>query len=671
VIEDWRRSSSNLEKAIGELEIMNKIAGALRAARSAAIVAIGVSLAMAQQPAGTLRTWGNNDNGQLGDGLAGNSPIPQSVPTLTDVVTVAVGERHTVAIKSDGSVWAWGNNAFGQVGNPSAPLATTLPAPVIGLGAGSGVIAVAAGSDFSLALKADGTVLAWGRSTNGQLGNGGALSNPPFNSVPTQVVGLGSGSGVIAVGAGLAHSIALKSDGTVLTWGFNGSGQLGLGGGVNQSDRSSPVVASGLGSGSGVIAIAAGGNHNLALKSDGSVDAWGNNTDGEVGIGTLLQTRILAPTAVSGLGSGAGIIAIAAGFTHSMALKSDGSVLAWGNNKEGELGNGDATGADQSQPVAVSGFGNGSGVIAIAGGNQHSMALKSDGTELTWGINTRGQLGNGGATGLQAETAFTPVQVSNLNGAVAIAQGSEADHSLAIVQPVAALSSASLSFGDQLVGTLSASQMITIQNNGQDPLVINSLSLSGASADFKISAPPTPFTIAQGTSASISVAFDPTAAFARLATLLIDGNSFNAPQIVALSGNGLAQADIAAAIGADSNRVKNGGNLTYTISVRNIGPTLAPDVVMTDSLPSDMTFVSSKASQGTCSTPAPGTTGAVTCNLGTINTGATTTITLVVSVHSPGVASVVNTISAVAQAPDANLSNNSATIATSVFGPKK
>jgi uncharacterized repeat protein (TIGR01451 family) len=429
-------------------------------------------------------------------------------------------------------------------------------------------------------------------------------------------------------------------------------------------------VVTGLGSGSGVIAIAAGGTHCLALKADGSVDAWGENVTGQLGNASI-SAFSRAPVAVDGLGSGAGIIAIAGGVGQSLALKSDGSVLAWGFNHDGELGNGDATGATQLSPVAVSGFGNGSGVIAIAAGHFHSLALKSDGTEWAWGNNIFGQLGNGGAVGAQATPVTTPVQVSNLNGAVTIALGNFADHSLAIVQPVAALSTTAINFGDQLVGTLSASQTITIQNNGQDPLVINSLSLSGASADFKISAPPTPFTIAPGTTMSISVSFDPTAAFARLATLLIDGNAFSAPQIVALSGNGLAQADIAVAISANDTRVKNGGNLTYTISVRNVGPTLAPDVEVTDPLPSDMTFVSSKTSQGACSTPAPGTTGTVTCKFGTINTGATATITLVVSVHSPGAASVVNTVSAAAQAPDPNLSNNSATIVTSVFGPKK
>jgi uncharacterized repeat protein (TIGR01451 family) len=486
---------------------------------------------------------------------------------------------------------------------------------------------------------------------------------------------LGSGSGVIAIAAGGNHSMALKADGTVLTWGFNGSGQLGVGNQtVNQDDRTTPVVVSGLGSGSGVIAIAAGGNHSMALKGDGSVAAWGDNAFGQLGIGNQSVTRGLTPEGVSGLGSGAGVIAIAAGFFHSMALKSDGSLLAWGSNHNGELGNGDNgfPKTDQFAPVAVTGFGAGSGVIAIAGGSHHSLALKSDGTEWGWGNNFFGQAGNGAVIGGQALPVTTPVQVSNLNGAVTIALGPSSDHALAIVQPVAALSATSLSFGDQLVGTPSAPQMITIQNNGQDPLTINGLSVSGAAAaDFKVSAPSTPFTVSPGSSTTINVGFDPTVEFARLATLLIDDDGFQAPQLVALNGNGLVQADIAVGLGASPTPVHDKKDLTYTISVKNGGPTSAPAVVMNDALPAGTVFVSGKTTLGNCLAPAPGTTGTVTCNLGTLNNGATATITLVVAVQAPGGSTLVNTVSATAGATDPNLSNNSVTIVTPVFGPKK
>jgi len=262
--------------------------------------------------------------------------------------------------------------------------------------------------------------------------------------------------------------------------------------------------------------------------------------------------------------------------------------------------------------------------------------------------------------------------VSSLNGGVALAPGGSVGHNLVIVQPVAALSATSLSFGDQLVGSLSASQMVTIENKGQDLMVINSLALSGAAAaDFKVSAPPMPFTIAPGASAAFSVAFNPSAEFARLATLLIDDNGFDAPQFIALSGNGLVRADIAVGLGANPTPVHNDKDLTYTISVKNAGPTSAPTVVMSDALPAGTVFRSGKTTQGTCMTPAADTRGTVTCNLGTLNSGAAATITLVVTVHLPGGSTLVNTASAIAGASDPNLGNNSVTVVTPVFGSKK
>ena len=471
------------------------------------------------------------------------------------------------------------------------------------------------------------------------------------SSVPVQVPSLGPGSGVIAISAGHLHTLALKADGTVLAWGF--SSNLGVG-------KANTPIGTIVTVTSDAIAIAAGSDHSLVLRADGAVVGWGEDGDGQVGDGST-GTAVFFPIAVAGLGSGSGVIAIAAGETHSLALKSDGSVLAWGDNRTGELG--DGTLNPHATPAAVSGLG--SGVVSLSGGAGFSQALKSDGSVLSWGRNERGQLGDGTPTDRP-----TPVQVVNLNGSAALAQGTQRFHNFAIVQPVAALSSTALSFGDQLVGSLSPAQVLIIQNKGQDPLVIKNLSVSGNAADFQLSSPPLPFPVAPGTSAAISVAFSPTAAFARLATLLIDGNLFDAPQTVALTGNGLAQSDVGIAMSASDTRVKNRGNLAYTISVNNAGPTTAPSVVMTDSLPEGLTFVSVKPSQGSCLNPAPGFTGTVTCNLGTIDNGAKATITLVVTVNSPSASPVANSSSAVAQAPDPNLVNNSATLITSVFGPK-
>jgi alpha-tubulin suppressor-like RCC1 family protein len=275
-------------------------------------------------PAGTVVGWGD---------LA----IPYVAPG-TRFTTIAAGSLHSLAIKSDGTVVAWGNDSGGQSAVPA------------GL---SNVIAIAGGGyglpSHSLALKSDGTIVAWGNNYNGGQG-----------TVP---LGL---SGVIGVAAGSQHNLALKSDGTVFAWGDYTRGQTNI-----------PV---GLG---GVVAIAAGGYHNLALKSDGTVVAWGDNGWGQTNIPAGLN----------------GVIAVAAAYLHSLALKSDGTVVAWGGaNSSGEI----------SVPAGLK------GVTAIAAKGYHSLALKSDGTVVAWGDNSSGQ-------------SAVPAGLSNV---IAIAAGEE--HSLAL-----------------------------------------------------------------------------------------------------------------------------------------------------------------------------------------------------------------------------------------------
>jgi YD repeat-containing protein len=177
-------------------------------------------------------------------------------------------------------------------------------------------------------------------------------------------------SSVIA--GGREHTIALKNDGTVWTWGYNGSGQLGDGTALdNSASRSAPIQVSGL---SGVVAIAAGENYTIALKNDGTVWTWGATPGGSL------------PVQVSGL---SGVKAIAGGAQHLIALKNDETVWTWGSNDFGQLG---TTTPGSLTPLQVSGL---SGVKAIAAGGFHTIALKNDGSVWTWGMNRKGQLGDG------------------------------------------------------------------------------------------------------------------------------------------------------------------------------------------------------------------------------------------------------------------------------------
>lgn len=216
--------------------------------------------------------------------------------------------------------------------------------------------------------------------------------------------------GVIAVAAGGAHSLALLADGTVRAWGANTSAQLGN---DSRMDSSTPLMVEGLG---GVTAISAGTSHNLAVLGDGTVMGWGWNSHGE--LGWCCHPWSETPVPASGV---SGAVAVAAGWRHSLTLLRDGRVMAWGANYSGELGNGQYYASD-STPALVSGL---SGVVAIAVGDDHSLALLNDGTVRAWGKNASGQIGDVGAT------SSVPVPVSGLSGVVAIA--ARGNYSLALL----------------------------------------------------------------------------------------------------------------------------------------------------------------------------------------------------------------------------------------------
>ena len=246
----------------------------------------------------------------------------------------------------------------------------------------------------------------WASGANGS----GQLGNGTnANSlVPVKVSSL---IGITTIAAGGSNSLALKNDGTVWAWGNDGVGQLGNGG--TNTNSNVPVQVSGL---TGITAIAVGGHfHSLALKNDGTVWAWGRNQYGQLGNGTTTNSNV--PIQVSSLTS---ITAIAAGYDHSLALKNDGTVQAWGNGEEGQLGNG--TNTSSNVPVQVSSL---TSITAIAGEEQDSLALKNDGTAWDWGYGHDGQLGNGANI-----NSNVPVQVSSLTSITAIAGG--AFHSLAL-----------------------------------------------------------------------------------------------------------------------------------------------------------------------------------------------------------------------------------------------
>ena len=352
--------------------------------------------------AGAVLCWGNNSNGQLGDGTSTSHNTPTPVSGLGgDVVAIDAGGSFTCAVTSGGAVFCWGYNFYGQLGDGTTTLRYT-PTAVSGLS--SGVVDVDAGAYHACAATSGGAAWCWGRNNFGQVGNG-TITTPQ----PTPVAVSGLGSGVVQLAAGYYHTCAVTSVGAAYCWGFNRDGEVGDG--TTAEYRSTPVAVSGLGS--GVTSIAAGEFHTAAVGTGGAIWSWGADGLGELADGAAIWRSL--PTVVTGLAGG--MLTTSAGAHHSCALTSGGAALCWGLNVNGQLGNNSY--ASSATPVAVSGLG--SGVVQVSAGNYHTCALTSAGAVWCWGANWWGQLGDGTTYSQPA-----PVAVSGLAGdVVAISAGGE------------------------------------------------------------------------------------------------------------------------------------------------------------------------------------------------------------------------------------------------------
>ena len=334
---------------------------------------------------GRAKCWGNNHFGQLGFGTATNPLPPVLVKGLKGTVPgIAVGIYHSCALTATGGVKCWGLNDFGGLGDGTTMDRLT---PVFVKGLESGVVALAAGDYHTCALTAVGGVKCWGYNGVGGLGDGTTTDR----LTPVFVNGLRSG--VVAIAAGNHHTCALTKVGGAKCWGANAGGQLGDG---TTTDRLTPVFVNGLNS--GVAAITTGKTyHTCALTKAGGAKCWGANDDGQLGDGTTTQR--LTPVFVNGLNSG--VAAIAVGGHHTCALIAGGA-KCWGRNWKGQLGDGTTT--DRLTPVNVKRPRG--GVAALSAGGQYTCALNAAGGASCWGENTDGQLGDGTTT-----QRHTPVDV--------------------------------------------------------------------------------------------------------------------------------------------------------------------------------------------------------------------------------------------------------------------
>jgi alpha-tubulin suppressor-like RCC1 family protein len=355
-----------------------------------------------------VASWGLNTEGELGDGSTTTRGQYGDVRAGNDVVQVAAGMVHALAVRSDGTVWAWGSNGHGELGD-GTQTDRSEPVQVAGL---TGITRVTAGAFFSLALRSDGTVWAWGANQNGQLGRKTVTDH---EVTPARVAVLNH---VTKIAAGHDFALALRSDGIVFAWGRGQLGQLGNG---TTADSPVPVKIAGL---SRVTGIAAGWEASLATENDGisaltSVWAWGGNEYGELGDGTTAghatPERVTGiPAYVAGASAGAGFAAV---------LGTDGSVWDWGANGLGQLGV-----APESSIVTrpVNAFAAGGGITQLSAGHAHMLALKSDGTVLAWGFNQSGQLGHGPF----GQASAGPAPVTGLAGATQVSAGWQSSYAV-------------------------------------------------------------------------------------------------------------------------------------------------------------------------------------------------------------------------------------------------
>jgi len=356
--------------------------------------------------------------------------LPYNNVTYRFVANYYGGSGNDLVLQwADNKAYSWGSNSLGQLGdNDSANCNLPVAVTASGVLANKTLVAVAVGSSHSLALCSDGTIAAWGNDIYGQLGDGtNNNSNVPVAVMTNGVLG---GKTVVAIAAGFNHSLALCSDGTMAAWGFNSYGQLGNGT-TTSSNVPLAVTTTGALWNKTVVAVAAGYNHSLARCADGTVVTWGNNAYGQLGNNSTGNSSLPVNITTSGELYGRTVVFLVAGSDHSIGLCSDGSLVSWGRNNYGQLGNGSTT--NRSIPVVVdaSDVLAGKVITAIATGGWHTLALCSDGTLAAFGRGNNGQLGNGGTTDSNVPITVT-TDPGVLSGKTITTLGASNAHSLAL-----------------------------------------------------------------------------------------------------------------------------------------------------------------------------------------------------------------------------------------------
>jgi alpha-tubulin suppressor-like RCC1 family protein len=380
-------------------------------------VSAGNNHTLAVTTDGQLWSWGSNSSGKLGTDSVSSNYTPTQV--MEDVNAVSVGANHTMAITSDNVLWGWGSNRIGELGDGSRETRFT-PVRIT-----DNISAVSAGSEGTLAINSDGVLFQWGRVYRG---NGSGAVSDGFEQIMSNVTAVSTNTSdgsrfpliirndgtlwtfensgeelkiadnVQTAAAGDWCSFFVDSNGVLWGYGSNINGQLGGGTANNDTDHNNPVRIM-----ENVVAVSTGGNspsytgsHSMAITADGTLWGWSpNNQLGQLGISesdysweSRTPTRIMS-----------NVVAVSAGRNYTMAITSDGVLWGWGDNGEGQLG--DGTTIDRHTPVRIM-----ENVAAVSAGRSHTMAITTDGVLYAWGANEMGQLGIGKST-----VADTPQRV--------------------------------------------------------------------------------------------------------------------------------------------------------------------------------------------------------------------------------------------------------------------
>ncbi|MCL2609009.1 MAG: hypothetical protein FWD94_03790 [Treponema sp.] len=318
---------------------------------------------------GTLWTWGSNDRGQLGNGTTTGRDLPARIDMKTSWASVSVGEAHTAAIRTDGSLWSWGWNSKGQLGDGTTT-SRNVPAQV---GTAKDWVMVSAGKENTAAIRKDGTLWVWGSSANGYLGNGGGREQH-------EPVRVGTATDWAYVSAGANHIAAIRKDRSLWAWGLNSKGQIGDG---TATTRNVPTL---IGDATNWASVSAGELHTVAVQTDGSLWSWGSNEHGQLGDGTTTNRNV--PVKIGPLYTWT---SASARGNHTVGTRTDGSLWSWGLNGSGQLGINTVDRKTSPEQIKEP-KDNWRSVVA---GQAHTAAIQADGSLWTWGNNQNGQLGDG------------------------------------------------------------------------------------------------------------------------------------------------------------------------------------------------------------------------------------------------------------------------------------